>query len=58
MCCVRCQESDALIPGGYCATCLAAVRTEIEFGLIQLKEYLSRWAEFADWCAARGLASV
>lgn len=56
--CVRCTKSDALPPGGYCHACLTAVRTEVEAGWIQLDEYLSHWAEFADWCAARGLATV
>jgi hypothetical protein len=56
--CVRCEKNDSLTPGGYCATCLAAVRTEVEFGWFQLREYLARWAEFAEWCAARGLRTV
>jgi hypothetical protein len=56
--CVRCEKNDALTPGGYCGTCLSVVRTEVEFGWLQLREYLARWAEFAEWCAARGVASV
>ena len=56
--CVRCTKDDALTPGGYCGPCLTAVRTEVEFGWLQLREYLSRWAEFAEWCASRGLAGV
>jgi hypothetical protein len=56
--CVRCVKNEALTPDGYCDTCLTAVRTEVEFGWLQLREYLARWAEFAEWCSARGLASV
>ena len=55
--CVRCAKTEALAQAEYCEPCAAAVRTEVEFGWLQLREYLARWAEFADWCAARGLAS-
>ena len=43
--------------GGYCDACRSVVRAEIEAGWLELQAYLARWAEFADWCAARGLAS-
>jgi hypothetical protein len=58
MACIRCEKNDALVPGGYCQNCLASVRTEVEFGWLQLREYLGHWAAFAEWCAARGLSAT
>jgi hypothetical protein len=55
--CVRCDEKDALVPGGYCADCLAEVHTEVEFGLFRFQEYLTRWSEFHAWCAEQGRAA-
>ena len=45
------------MPRGYCAECLAVTHAEVEFGWFRLGEYLERWAEFAAWCDARGLAA-
>src|SRR5712691_3618639 len=58
MCCVRCEKNESLVPRGFCADCLSAVHVEVEFGWFRFQEYLSRWAEFARWCEARGLATV
>jgi hypothetical protein len=55
--CVRCEEKDALVPGGYCADCLGEVHTEVEFGFFRFQEYLTRWSEFDAWCAANGRAA-
>jgi hypothetical protein len=57
MCCILCQEQEAMVPRGFCATCLHAAHAEIELGLFQLVQYLTRWAEFTDWCETRGLAA-
>ena len=46
-----------MVPRGFCATCLHAAHAEIELGLFQLVEYLTRWAEFTEWCETRGLAA-
>ena len=43
-----------MTPGGYCEPCLWELRSEVEFGLFQLGEYLERWAEFSDWCDDQG----
>jgi len=34
------------------------VRAEIEEGFYELREYLRSWAQFSDWCQARGLAAA
>jgi len=57
MCCIRCQEKEAMVPRGFCAPCLRAAHTEIEIGFFQLVEYLTKWAEFTEWCETRGLAA-
>ena len=56
MCCILCQEKEAMVPRGFCATCLRTAHTEIEIGFFQLVEYLRKWAEFTEWCETRGLA--
>ena len=52
--CIRCRENETPGERGYCATCIFAVREEIEEGLAQLDDYLAHWAAFEAWCAARG----
>ena len=57
MCCILCQEKEAIAPRGFCSTCLQTAHEEIELGFCQLDEYLTRWAEFTAWCETRGLAA-
>jgi len=56
--CICCHENETPGERGYCATCLFAIRAEIEDGLTRLHEYLARWAEFEDWCESRGLVAA
>ena len=53
--CIRCCEAPAVDELGYCGHCHWAVRAEIEQGFYHLREYLSSWARFTDWCDAHGL---
>jgi hypothetical protein len=43
-----------MTPGGYCEQCLRRTHGEIELGLLELVEYLTRWSEFDEWCDAQG----
>jgi len=52
--CIRCHEAPAVDEDGYCGHCHWAVRAEVEEGLRALREYLRAWANFDEWCAARG----
>jgi hypothetical protein len=49
--CIRCEESPAVDEDGYCGHCHWVVRTEIEEGFYQLREYLLKWARFEAWCS-------
>jgi hypothetical protein len=52
--CIRCREADAVDEAGYCGPCYWFVRAEIEHGIVAMREYLLAWAQFAEWCRARG----
>ncbi|MCW2976862.1 MAG: hypothetical protein JWM06_2143 [Actinomycetia bacterium] len=56
--CIRCREAPAVGEDGYCGHCHWAVRAEIEHGFYQLREYLSSWARFSDWCQSHGLTTA
>jgi len=47
--CVRCGETDAPDPLGYCATCAVQVRVELSDGFKRLRSYLAAWAAFDAW---------
>jgi hypothetical protein len=49
--CLRCGEAPRVDEQGYCGHCHWAVKAEIEEGFYHLREYLARWARFADWSA-------
>jgi hypothetical protein len=55
--CLRCGTNRSTSERGYCASCVFAIRAEIEDGLVRLGEYLQRWAAYSDWCAKRGFAA-
>ena len=55
--CIRCREAPAVDGEGYCGHCHWAVRSEIEEGFYLLREYLRKWARFADWCAEHEVAA-
>jgi hypothetical protein len=57
MLCIRCEECETASDRPYCVHCMFAVRAEVEDGLVRLSEYLSRWAEFDDWCSERAVAA-
>jgi hypothetical protein len=52
--CINCHEYEAPSGRGYCATCLIAVRAEVEQGLLDIGEYLRAWAAFGTWCTDHG----
>jgi len=53
--CIKCGEHEAPGGRGYCATCLIAVRAEVEQGLLDLDAYLRNWAAFGAWCGDHGV---
>jgi hypothetical protein len=53
MLCIRCEECETAADRPYCVHCMFAVRAEVEDGLVQLGQYLTRWAEFDAWCTRR-----
>jgi hypothetical protein len=55
--CIRCGENRATGERGFCASCVFAIRAEIESGLARLDEYLGSWAKYEQWCEQRGLAA-
>ena len=52
--CIRCREAPRLDAIGYCVRCHWFVLAELEDGFQGLKDYLTAWARFSDWCAERG----
>jgi hypothetical protein len=49
MSCLSC--GNAVAPQRpYCGVCIVAMRAEIEQGLLELDDYLAKWAAFAAWC--------
>ena len=56
--CIRCGDAPAADELGYCGHCQWAIRAEIEDGFYQLRNYLSGWARFTEWCNAHGLAHI
>ena len=57
MCCILWREKEAMAARGFCVACLHATHAEIDLGLRQLVQYLTRWAEFTAWCETRGLVA-
>ena len=47
--CIRCQETSAVEPLGYCTTCFIDTKLELAAGLRRLSEYLASWAAFEEW---------
>jgi hypothetical protein len=56
--CIRCSIAPAVDDLGYCGRCHWAVRAELEEGFYRLRDYLSAWARFTEWCSEHGLASA
>ena len=47
--CIRCRETSAVEPLGYCTTCFIDTKLELASGLRRLSDYLSSWAAFRQW---------
>jgi hypothetical protein len=54
--CIRCGETEAPQPLGFCAACAASVRVELVEDLKRMGAYFSSWAAFDEWLRRRGLA--
>lgn len=54
--CIYCGDEPAADEHGYCRHCHWAVREEVEEGFYRIREYLSLWARFDEWCAGRRAA--
>jgi hypothetical protein len=52
--CVRCGQSEAPQPLGYCRQCAGEARAEARDGVKRLGEYLTAWAAFDEWLRERG----
>jgi hypothetical protein len=55
--CVRCGTAPAVDALGYCGHCHWVVRAEIEDGLHGLRQYLTKWARFDEWCSTHDAAA-
>jgi len=55
--CIRCGESEASTPLGYCEPCALDTRVEFVEGFRRLRRYLLAWARFDEWLRAHGAAS-
>ena len=47
--CIRCRETSAVEPLGYCTTCFIDTKLELAAGLRRMSEYLGSWAAFQQW---------
>jgi hypothetical protein len=52
--CLRCAESPATTPDGMCGHCHWAIKAEVENGIVQIAEYVSKQDEFARWLRENG----
>jgi hypothetical protein len=51
--CIRCGDMHLTDDLGYCGLCHLVTQAELVDGFSELRAYLTRWAEFRDWEAAR-----
>jgi hypothetical protein len=59
--CIRCDEQPAVDLAGYCGHCHWAIRSEVEEGMAEMRQYLAGWARFREWEAqdgGRGLGTL
>jgi hypothetical protein len=56
--CIRCRETSAVEPLGYCTTCFIDTKLELAAGLRRLSEYLESWAAFEAWLSKRERVAV
>jgi hypothetical protein len=54
--CIRCGQTEAPQPLGYCPDCAATARLELVDALKRFGTYLAPWAAFEDLLRRRGLA--
>jgi hypothetical protein len=56
--CIRCAEAPAVDELGYCGHCHWVVLAEVDEGFRQIRDYLSSWALFSQWCESHGPAAA
>jgi hypothetical protein len=56
--CIRCGNAPAVDELGYCGHCHWAVKAEVDDGYFRLRQYLTKWARFDDWCSTRDHAAL